>query len=766
MTQILFIELLGGLGDVLIALPAIQSLTASHPQAHMTVLTFAPGDSLLQPHPQVHRVLQAPAGQARQAVVEALRSPYDLVVTDTTYDGIADLLRQSGAQRTVTNLWRSPSPDQRVSDRMLQILQHEGLITEAAAREHRHPRLHPTTEECDRVQAQLPVLGHPRIALYPDAGMAIKQWSPDRFVALGQLLHQRYGASLIVPAGANPEQAQAIVDRLEGAALWPRGPLRDLAALFAQLDCVVAVDTGPGRIAAAVGTPTITLFGPAWQGRYGQPAPHINVQGYPPCPERNIANFTEQACWYSGTCPFIWDTCVNLIAPEQVAGAINEISGRESEGAQSAEFVLAKGRNNSVNASSQAGSLNPSVLGNFESSSSSQTIPKVLREVGTGNNHTEVMQRPNLKASPIDMLRVSESSWQNSPPASLPTSHPLPLSPWLNARNLLVLRLDNIGDVLMTAPALQAIKETSPHTRLTLMASPTGALAAPLLPWVDEVLPWRVLWQALGQPPGDVEQELALIDTLKSRQFDGVIIFTSFKQSPHPAALICQMAGIPLRLGASQETGECLTQRIADLPGDLHQVERNLRLVETAGFRVQNRHLSLAIPPSAHVPAGPYLLLNPWASCPSRMYDLERFAIAARILADKTGWPVVVTGTVKDRAAATPLLVTLGPHAIDLIGQTSLGDLVALVAKARLLLSNNTSTMHIADATQTPSVILFAGTKLERQWQPRQTRARLLRRPTPCSLCYAFTCPYELECLNIAPEDVVTAGLALLNSDG
>jgi len=80
------------------------------------------------------------------------------------------------------------------------------------------------------------------------------------------------------------------------------------------------------------------------------------------------------------------------------------------------------------------------------------------------------------------------------------------------------------------------------------------------------------------------------------------------------------------------------------------------------------------------------------------------------------------------------------------------------------MLSNNTSTMHIADATQTPSVILFAGTELERQWQPRQTPVRLLRRPTPCAPCYAFTCPYEMECLDLPPAAVVAAGLALLQS--
>ncbi|MGG6241038.1 glycosyltransferase family 9 protein, partial [Nodosilinea sp. AN01ver1] len=325
MTNILFIELLGGLGDVLIALPAIQALAASHAPAHMTVLTFTPGDQLLIHHPLVQRVWPVAPGQARQAVEQALQHSFDLVVTDTTYDGIADWVEQASAGRTVTNLWRSPPGDQLVSDRMLHILQAESLVTPEAAQAHRHPRLHLSAAEQFSVQTRLKSIPHPRIGLYPDAGMAIKQWSRDRFVALGQLLQQRHAAHLVVPVGASLEQAEAIADPLETATLWPRGSLRELAALFAQLDCVVAGDTGPARIAAAVGTPTITLFGPSWAGRYGQPHPHRNLQGYPPCPERNIANFTEQPCWYSGICPFAWDTCVNLLSPEVVADAVGEM---------------------------------------------------------------------------------------------------------------------------------------------------------------------------------------------------------------------------------------------------------------------------------------------------------------------------------------------------------------------------------------------------------------------------------------------------------
>jgi ADP-heptose:LPS heptosyltransferase len=122
-----------------------------------------------------------------------------------------------------------------------------------------------------------------------------------------------------------------------------------------------------------------------------------------------------------------------------------------------------------------------------------------------------------------------------------------------------------------------------------------------------------------------------------------------------------------------------------------------------------------------------------------------------------------VTGVPKDRDRSDPLLAALQPHAIDLIGVTSLPQLAALIADTQLVLTNNTSTMHLADATRTPSVIMFAGTEYESQWRPRHGPSRLLRQPTTCSPCYAFTCPYHLECLDIPPEQVVAAGLELLH---
>src|ERR671932_1933241 len=116
--EILFVELLGGLGDVLIALSAIQALARSHPEARLTVLTFPPGGELLKHDPLIHEVVHVPRPdptrprRAREAVEEMLaQRRWDLVVSDTSYDGIDDLISSSGASRTATNLWRSPPPD-------------------------------------------------------------------------------------------------------------------------------------------------------------------------------------------------------------------------------------------------------------------------------------------------------------------------------------------------------------------------------------------------------------------------------------------------------------------------------------------------------------------------------------------------------------------------------------------------------------------------------------------------------------------------------
>src|SRR5690348_2055155 len=172
---------------------------------------------------------------------------------------------------------------------------------------------------------------------------------------------------------------------------------------------------------------------------------------------------------------------------------------------------------------------------------------------------------------------------------------------WQSARNILLVRLDNLGDVLLTTPAFHAVKTALPGARLTLLASPVGAQVGFLDPDIDDVIiyqaPWMDPWHKL---PQDSEREQQRIAQVRERHFDGAIIFTSFRQSPLPAAYLCYLADIPLRVAASIDgPGSLLTTRHKHPERMMHEVERGLDLVGALGISTDERDLVLKVPDEA-----------------------------------------------------------------------------------------------------------------------------------------------------------------------
>src|SRR5438874_4392221 len=168
-------------------------------------------------------------------------------------------------------------------------------------------------------------------------------------------------------------------------------------------------------------------------------------------------------------------------------------------------------------------------------------------------------------------------------------------------KRILAIRLDNLGDVLVTTPALHAIKTSLPGATLTLLASPVGAQVAYLNPDLDEVIvyqaPWMDPWHKL---PQDSQREQQMIASIRERHFDGAIIFTSFRQSPLPAAYLCYLADIPLRVAASIDgPGSLLTTRHKHPERMMHEVERGLDLVAAIGLTTEDLDLVLHVPTDA-----------------------------------------------------------------------------------------------------------------------------------------------------------------------
>jgi heptosyltransferase-2 len=298
-TEILLIDLLGGIGDLVMVLPAVHALARRHPQAALRVLTHAPGAELLRTDPAVAEVVVARRG----AETDDLRIVLDrhrpgLVVSTTRHSDIPAVITAATAPygaRTVTDLWRRPPADEPVSGRYLRILAEEGLVDPGDAA----PAVHLTADEHaagDRLVAALAPDGAPLVVV-PAASMAVKRW--PRWPELADTLAARGRPVLVVGSEDLPPDCAA-------RPVPPLG-LRELAAFLAAAGrvggTVTGPDTGPVRLAAAVGAPTVALFGPTAATRYGLGPPAVDLQGLPDCPHRRPTAITDQVCWWDGHCP-------------------------------------------------------------------------------------------------------------------------------------------------------------------------------------------------------------------------------------------------------------------------------------------------------------------------------------------------------------------------------------------------------------------------------------------------------------------------------
>jgi ADP-heptose:LPS heptosyltransferase len=352
-------------------------------------------------------------------------------------------------------------------------------------------------------------------------------------------------------------------------------------------------------------------------------------------------------------------------------------------------------------------------------------------------------------------------------------------SGWAGARKLLCVRLDALGDVLMCTPAMRALRQACPGRRLTLLTSASGAAAAPFIDELDGAIAYPAPWMKSSAPHAQAA-DAACIAALAAHGFDGAVIFTSYSQSALPAAMLCYLAGIPLRLAHCRENPyQLLTDWVADPePGAMlrHEVRRQLELVGHIGCSAAGGPLSFRVRADdvdsvrrrlagcAVDPGRPWILLHPGASAPSRRYPPDKWIAVIGMLAARGAGALVLSGSGDELALIEQIRAGCGVPVVSLAGQLDLGQLGAASQLATVMVSNNTGPAHMAAAIGTPLVDLYALTNP--QHVPWQVEHRLLFHDVACRFCYKSVCPQgHHDCLaKIDPRQVADAVCSLLAS--
>lgn len=333
-------------------------------------------------------------------------------------------------------------------------------------------------------------------------------------------------------------------------------------------------------------------------------------------------------------------------------------------------------------------------------------------------------------------------------------------------RRVLVARLDSLGDVLVSGPAVRAVAASA---EVVLLAGPQGAPAARLLPGVAAVEVVDVTWITGSAAPVDAALVERVRDVVSAHGVEEAVILTSFHQSPLPLALLLRLAGVARISGASVDAaGGLLDVRLLPgetLPEDLPEPVRALRIAEAAGFALpadDDGRLAVDLPADARAAAdGPYVVVHPGAAVPARAYPAAGHARVVERLA-AAGHRVLVTGAPAEAALTAAVAGTAG---VDLGGRLDLPALAATLRGAGVVVSGNTGPAHLAAAVGTPVVSLFAPVVPAVRWAPYGVPVALLGdQAAPCAGSRARVCPVPGHpCLaEVDPADVVAAAERLL----
>lgn len=345
----------------------------------------------------------------------------------------------------------------------------------------------------------------------------------------------------------------------------------------------------------------------------------------------------------------------------------------------------------------------------------------------------------------------------------------IPIDP-SDIRRILVRQVNWVGDAVLTLPAIEALGRRYPGAEIVLLARAwVGGLFVghPIVDRTVELRPAGLRHSIFGR--------WHLARSLSRERFDLAVLFPN----SFDAALVPWLAGIPRRVGYSTDgRGWMLTDAVQErsTPSRPHQVEWYLAIVRALGADGPSVP-RLSVPAEAQKKAGqtlrdhgveetePIVAVNPGSIYGSaKRWPAARFAGVADALVASRGVRILLIGSEGERPVLEQVARSMRSPVVNLAGRTDLSALMGLLAKARLLVSNDTGAMHVAAAVGTPVLAIFGPTDAEATGPVGQS-TRLLRQPVPCSPCLLRECPIDHRCMTrISVEQVLGEAIALLDA--
>jgi len=343
-------------------------------------------------------------------------------------------------------------------------------------------------------------------------------------------------------------------------------------------------------------------------------------------------------------------------------------------------------------------------------------------------------------------------------------------------KRILVLRLERIGDLLMTLPALADLRTLAPGSEIDLVVGSWNADLARAIDPVTRMQSLDAAWLAREGQGSTLPSLIRAAREWRHVPYDLAINFEPDIRSN----LILAASGAAWTAGYRSGGGGSLLDVAIDYDTRAHTTDNARRLVSTVFHAALPDDVSptLVVPSESHQSGSrllvgvdaPLIGIHVSGGRAVKQWPPERFAEVGRRLVDATGATIVLTGVAADRGLVEQVKATLPPsRVVDIAGHADLLTLAGILERLDLLITGDTGPMHLAVAVGTPVVVVF-GPSDPARYGPRGPYDRIVRVDLPCSPCNRIRTPPERcvghtpDCLAfIGPDRVVEAARAVLD---
>ncbi|MBF0484231.1 MAG: lipopolysaccharide heptosyltransferase II [Candidatus Omnitrophica bacterium] len=330
-------------------------------------------------------------------------------------------------------------------------------------------------------------------------------------------------------------------------------------------------------------------------------------------------------------------------------------------------------------------------------------------------------------------------------------------------KNILVVNVNWLGDVIFSTPVFRALKEKYPQAKISCMAVPRVCEVLRYVPFVDEVIEfdedgikWRV-WQWIN-----------FIGILRAKKFDGVFLLHGSKTR----AVLAKFAGIPVRVGYERKgRGRYLTHAFEPSPSNTHRSDVYLNVIRKFGVEVKDGRNMLTVPLEGKMQvlgllknAGidsekPFVVVHVCGNWDLKLWTEHNFTLLIERLMTKYGAQVVIPGGQNDLPRINRIIAPLKIKPAVLADKTNLKELIVLLSMAETVISSDSGPLHVANSVGTKVIGIFGPTRPEITGPRGIGKYICLQQNVGCNIspCYFLDCKDNVCVKSISVEDVCEA---------